>query len=101
MEPQAHEPALRAARDGASTLRNHSDLKGGNEPSASTEGIDGGRGKSSVGTSNGTHDASVGGAKIGGQPISASVRVGGEPANNDATGARWARTRWTARARDG
>lgn len=97
MEPQAREPPLRAERDSASNLSNNSDLKGGNRPSASTEDVDGGSGRSGVGASNGTHGASVGDAKIGGQPPSASAGVGGEPGNKDAA-LRWVRTRWMALA---
>lgn len=92
MEPQEHAPPLRAERDSANNLSNNSNVKGGGQPSASTEGVDGASGRSGVGTSNGTHDASVGDAKIGGQlPSAASAGIGGGPAKSDAT-LRWART---------
>lgn len=78
MEPQEREPPL--SERGSAT----SGVRDGERPSGSTEGVDGGSGRSGIGRSNGTHDASVGDAKIGDQPHSAS-------AANDAT-LRWART---------
>ena len=98
MEPQARERPFRAERDSASNLSNNSGgLKGGNLSSAFTEGADGGNGRSGVGTSNGTHDASIGDAKIGGQPPAASAGVGGEPGNSDSA-LRWVPTRWKSLA---